>query len=128
MRLHWLIRMQTILEAADQLIFIIKEKQFKGSVEGSIPVLIKSVSSVPNILLNGDEQVLLKRRELSSFSLFTSQVNWLETAEEIDDLFLGDAEVKSNHVLPFSGIKLFSLLANPRCLQKTKIGYISRAK
>lgn len=49
--------MQTILDAADQLIFIIKEKQFKGSVEGSIPVLIKSVSSVPNILLNADEQV-----------------------------------------------------------------------
>lgn len=59
MMLHWLIWMQTILEAADQLIFIIKEKQLKGSVEGSIPVLIKPVSSVPNIVLNIDEQVLL---------------------------------------------------------------------
>lgn len=49
--------MQTILEAADQLIFIIKEKQFKGGVEGSVPVLIKSVSSILNILLNADEQV-----------------------------------------------------------------------
>lgn len=57
-----IIKEKTILEAADQLIFIIKEKQLKGSVEGSIPVLIKPV-------------------------------NWLETAEEIDDLFLGDAEV-----------------------------------
>lgn len=36
--------------------------------------------------------------KLYSFSLFTSQVNWLETAEEIDDLFLGDAEVSPNHV------------------------------
>lgn len=33
-------------------------------------------------------------------SLLTSQVNWLETAEELDDLFLGDAEVKPSHILP----------------------------
>ncbi|KAK4347433.1 hypothetical protein RND71_033772 [Anisodus tanguticus] len=71
-RLHWLTLMQAILEAADQLVFIIKEKQFKGSVEGSIPVLIKSV-------------------------------NWLETAEEIDDFFLGDAEVWRRPAIGYAG-------------------------
>ncbi|KAM3250926.1 putative ribose-5-phosphate isomerase 4, chloroplastic [Capsicum chacoense] len=67
-----IIKEKTILDAADQLIFIIKEKQFKGSVEGSIPVLIKSV-------------------------------NWLETAEEIDDLFLGDAEVWRRPAIGYAG-------------------------
>ncbi|KAL3376780.1 hypothetical protein AABB24_003283 [Solanum stoloniferum] len=67
-----IIKEKTILEAADQLIFIIKEKQFKGGVEGSIPVLIKSV-------------------------------NWLETAEEIDDLFLGDAEVWRRPAIGYAG-------------------------
>ncbi|XP_055803807.1 probable ribose-5-phosphate isomerase 4, chloroplastic [Solanum dulcamara] len=67
-----IIKEKTILEAADQLIFIIKEKQFKGSVEGSIPVLIKSV-------------------------------NWLEIAEEIDDLFLGDAEVWRRPAIGYAG-------------------------
>ncbi|XP_060194387.1 probable ribose-5-phosphate isomerase 4, chloroplastic [Lycium barbarum] len=67
-----IIKEKTILEAADQLIFIIKEKKFKGSVEGSIPVLIKSV-------------------------------NWLETAEEIDDLFLGDAEVWRRPAIGYAG-------------------------
>ncbi|KAH0696796.1 hypothetical protein KY290_014213 [Solanum tuberosum] len=67
-----IIKEKTILEAADQLIFIIKEKQFKGGVEGSIPVLIKSV-------------------------------NWLEIAEEIDDLFLGDAEVWRRPAIGYAG-------------------------
>ncbi|CAN4081926.1 unnamed protein product [Withania somnifera] len=67
-----IIKDKTILEAADQLIFIVKEKQLKGSVEGSIPVLIKSV-------------------------------NWLETAEEIDDLFLGDAEVWRRPAIGYAG-------------------------
>ncbi|KAJ8545251.1 hypothetical protein K7X08_017834 [Anisodus acutangulus] len=67
-----IIKEKAILEAADQLVFIIKEKQFKGSVEGSIPVLIKSV-------------------------------NWLETAEEIDDLFLGDAEVWRRPAIGYAG-------------------------
>lgn len=67
-----IIKEKTILEAAGQLIFIVKEKQLKGSVEGSIPVLIKSV-------------------------------NWLETAEEIDDLFLGDAEVWRRPAIGYAG-------------------------
>ncbi|KAH0717625.1 hypothetical protein KY285_013656 [Solanum tuberosum] len=67
-----IIKEKTILEAADQLIFIIKEKQFKGGVEGSIPVLIKCV-------------------------------NWLEIAEEIDDLFLGDAEVWRRPAIGYAG-------------------------
>ncbi|XP_009602762.1 probable ribose-5-phosphate isomerase 4, chloroplastic [Nicotiana tomentosiformis] len=67
-----IIQEKIILEAADKLILIIKEKQFKGSVDGSIPVLIKSV-------------------------------NWLETAEEIDDLFLGDAEVWRRPAIGYAG-------------------------
>ncbi|KAK6150182.1 hypothetical protein DH2020_017707 [Rehmannia glutinosa] len=54
--------LQTILRAAGKLVLIGTAKQYQGAVDGSIPVLIKSI-------------------------------NWLETAEEIDDLFLGDAEV-----------------------------------
>ncbi|KAK4271009.1 hypothetical protein QN277_019767 [Acacia crassicarpa] len=53
---------KSILNAASKLVFIIEENQYKGGLEGSIPVLVQSL-------------------------------NWLETAEEIDDMFLGDAEV-----------------------------------
>ncbi|KAL7241790.1 hypothetical protein ACSBR1_014385 [Camellia fascicularis] len=51
-----------ILKAAEKLVFIVTEKQYKSGLEGSIPVLIKSF-------------------------------NWMQTAEEIEDLFLGDVEV-----------------------------------
>ncbi|XP_004486512.2 probable ribose-5-phosphate isomerase 4, chloroplastic [Cicer arietinum] len=57
-----IIQEKSILNAADKLVFIIEENQYKGGLEGSIPVLIQSL-------------------------------NWLATAEEIDDMFLGDAEV-----------------------------------
>ncbi|XP_020553841.1 probable ribose-5-phosphate isomerase 4, chloroplastic isoform X1 [Sesamum indicum] len=57
-----IIQEKTILRAAGKLILIATAKQYQGVIDGSIPVLIKSI-------------------------------NWLETAEEIDDLFLGDAEV-----------------------------------
>ncbi|KAJ9691358.1 hypothetical protein PVL29_013515 [Vitis rotundifolia] len=57
-----IIQEKSILKAADKLVFIIQEKQYKCDLEGSIPVLVQSL-------------------------------NWMETAEEIDDLFLGDAEV-----------------------------------
>ncbi|XP_054801021.1 probable ribose-5-phosphate isomerase 4, chloroplastic isoform X1 [Prosopis cineraria] len=53
---------KSILNAANKLVFIIEENQYKGGLEGSIPVLVQSL-------------------------------NWLETAEAIDDMFLGDAEV-----------------------------------
>ncbi|KAL1358966.1 hypothetical protein HN51_004189 [Arachis hypogaea] len=53
---------KSILYAANKLVFIIEENQYKGGLEGSIPVLIQSPT-------------------------------WLATAEEIDDIFLGDAEV-----------------------------------
>ncbi|XP_021912345.1 probable ribose-5-phosphate isomerase 4, chloroplastic, partial [Carica papaya] len=53
---------KSILNAANQLVFMIMENQYKGGLDGSIPILIQSL-------------------------------NWMETAEEIDDLFLGDAEV-----------------------------------
>lgn len=51
-----------ILDVAENLVLMITEKQYKSAVEGSIPVLVKSIS-------------------------------WMDTAEEIDDLFIGDAEV-----------------------------------
>ncbi|CAK8531490.1 unnamed protein product [Lathyrus sativus] len=57
-----IIQEKSILNAADKLAFIIEESQYKGGLEGSIPVLIQSL-------------------------------NWLAIAEEIDDMFLGDAEV-----------------------------------
>ncbi|KAE7996010.1 hypothetical protein FH972_000759 [Carpinus fangiana] len=53
---------KSILNAANTLAFMVKESQYKGGLDGSIPVLVQSL-------------------------------NWMETAEEIDDLFLGDAEV-----------------------------------
>lgn len=57
-----IIQEKSILNNANKLVFIIEENQYKGGLEGSIPVLIQSL-------------------------------NWLATAEEIDDMFLGDAEV-----------------------------------
>lgn len=51
-----------IVKSAAKLAFIIDHDKYVKSVEGSIPVLVKSG-------------------------------NWMDTAEEIDDLFLGDAEV-----------------------------------
>ncbi|KAG7012583.1 putative ribose-5-phosphate isomerase 4, chloroplastic [Cucurbita argyrosperma subsp. argyrosperma] len=53
---------QSILNASNQLAFMVKDSQYMGGPEGSIPVLVNSL-------------------------------NWMQTAEEIDDLFLGDAEV-----------------------------------
>ncbi|XP_010494477.1 PREDICTED: probable ribose-5-phosphate isomerase 4, chloroplastic isoform X2 [Camelina sativa] len=53
---------ESIVKAADEAVFMIKEEQYKASLEGSIPVLVQSL-------------------------------NWLAIAEEIDDLYLGDAEV-----------------------------------
>lgn len=50
------------MKAAKQMVFIIDEKQFVGTLDGAVPVLIQ-------------------------------QENWLDVAEEIDDMFLGDAEV-----------------------------------
>ncbi|KAL1320687.1 hypothetical protein AAHE18_14G073700 [Arachis hypogaea] len=57
-----IVQEKSILYAANKLVFIIEENQYKGGLEGSIPVLIHSPT-------------------------------WLATAEEIDDIFLGDAEV-----------------------------------
>ncbi|KAL6198559.1 hypothetical protein ACLB2K_028348 [Fragaria x ananassa] len=57
-----IIQEKTILNAANKLVFIVRENQYKSGMDGSIPVLV-------------------------------NPVNWMETAEEIDDLFLGDAEL-----------------------------------
>ncbi|KAK1426648.1 hypothetical protein QVD17_15325 [Tagetes erecta] len=57
-----IIEEKKILDMTENLVIMVTEKQYKTAVEGSIPVLVKSVS-------------------------------WLDTAEEIDDLFVGDAEV-----------------------------------
>ncbi|KAF4369005.1 hypothetical protein F8388_013334 [Cannabis sativa] len=51
----------SILNAAENLVFMISKNQYKVGLEGSIPVLVDFL-------------------------------NWLEPTEEIDDLFLGDAE------------------------------------
>ncbi|CAA7041979.1 unnamed protein product [Microthlaspi erraticum] len=58
----YILRQKSIVKAADEAIFMIKEEQYKTKLEGSIPVLVQSL-------------------------------NWLAIAEEIDDLYLGDAEV-----------------------------------
>ncbi|CAH2046481.1 unnamed protein product [Thlaspi arvense] len=52
----------SIVKAADDAVFMIKEEHYKAELEGSVPVLVQSL-------------------------------NWLAIAEEIDDLYLGDAEV-----------------------------------
>ncbi|GKC42384.1 probable ribose-5-phosphate isomerase 4, chloroplastic [Tanacetum coccineum] len=52
-----------ILDVTKNLVLMVEEKHYKSVVEGSIPVLVKSVS-------------------------------WMDTTEEIDDLFVGDAEVR----------------------------------
>ncbi|KAG8657409.1 hypothetical protein MANES_03G067266v8 [Manihot esculenta] len=57
-----IIQEKSILNAADKHVFMVTEKQYKGTLDGSIPVVVQSL-------------------------------NWMETAEEIDDMFLGDAEV-----------------------------------
>ncbi|GLU17479.1 hypothetical protein SLE2022_338450 [Rubroshorea leprosula] len=57
-----IIQEKSILNAADQLVFMVSENQYKGVLDGSIPVLIQSL-------------------------------NWMKTAEEIEDFYLGDAEV-----------------------------------
>ncbi|XP_019095734.1 PREDICTED: probable ribose-5-phosphate isomerase 4, chloroplastic isoform X2 [Camelina sativa] len=58
----YILKQKSIVKAADEAVFLIKEEQYKASLEGSIPVLVQSL-------------------------------NWLAIAEEIDDLYLGDAEV-----------------------------------
>nr|XP_027086003.1 probable ribose-5-phosphate isomerase 4, chloroplastic isoform X5 [Coffea arabica] len=63
---------KTILGAAEKLVFIVTEKQYRSDLDGSIPVLIQSF-------------------------------NWMETAEEIDDLFLGDAEVWRRPSVGYAG-------------------------
>ncbi|XP_019051966.1 PREDICTED: probable ribose-5-phosphate isomerase 4, chloroplastic [Nelumbo nucifera] len=56
-----IIQEKSIIKDAGELVFIVTEKQYKGVLDGSIPVIVHAY-------------------------------NWMETAEEIDDLFLGDAE------------------------------------
>ncbi|XP_030972067.1 probable ribose-5-phosphate isomerase 4, chloroplastic isoform X2 [Quercus lobata] len=53
---------KSVLNAANKLTFMITESQYKGGLDGAVPVLVQSL-------------------------------NWMEIAEKIDDLFLGDAEV-----------------------------------
>ncbi|XP_052182971.1 probable ribose-5-phosphate isomerase 4, chloroplastic isoform X2 [Diospyros lotus] len=67
-----IIQEKTVLKAAKKLVFMVTEKQYKGGLDGSIPVLVNSY-------------------------------NWLETAEEIDDLFLGDAEVWRRPAIGYAG-------------------------
>ncbi|XP_027183595.1 probable ribose-5-phosphate isomerase 4, chloroplastic isoform X2 [Coffea eugenioides] len=67
-----IIQEKTILGAAEKLVFIVTEKQYRSDLDGSIPVLIQSF-------------------------------NWMETAEEIDDLFLGDAEVWRRPSVGYAG-------------------------
>ncbi|TXG48228.1 hypothetical protein EZV62_027522 [Acer yangbiense] len=54
--------LQSILKAANELVFMISKNQYQSVLDGSIPVLVQSL-------------------------------NWMEAAEQIDDLFIGDAEV-----------------------------------
>ncbi|XP_010441879.1 PREDICTED: probable ribose-5-phosphate isomerase 4, chloroplastic isoform X1 [Camelina sativa] len=65
----YILKQKSIVKAADEAVFMIKEEQYKTSLEGSIPVLVQSVSKY--LIMN-----FVKSH-----------------AEEIDDLYLGDAEV-----------------------------------
>ncbi|GJW95566.1 hypothetical protein Tco_0175238 [Tanacetum coccineum] len=56
-----LFELKRIFDVTKNLVLMVEEKHYKSVVEGSIPVLVKSVS-------------------------------WMDTTEEIDDLFVGDAE------------------------------------
>ncbi|CAN7027220.1 hypothetical protein IGI04_025227 [Brassica rapa subsp. trilocularis] len=58
----YILRQKSIVKAADEAVFMVKEELYKSGLEGSIPVLVQSL-------------------------------NWLAIAEEIDDLYLGEAEV-----------------------------------
>ncbi|KAK4779015.1 hypothetical protein SAY86_006543 [Trapa natans] len=57
-----IIEEKNILIAAEKLVFMITERKYRETSEGSVPVLVQPL-------------------------------NWMDTAEEIDDMFLGDAEV-----------------------------------
>ena len=81
-----------MVKSADKLAFITGNDKYLTGVEGSIPVLVKSVR---------EELCCFRYRHYYAMNyeyeernrLF--QGNWIDTAEEIDDLFLGDAEVTS---------------------------------
>ncbi|CAB4307046.1 unnamed protein product [Prunus armeniaca] len=69
-----IIQEKSILNAANKLVFMITENQYKSGPDGSIPVLVNSL-------------------------------NWMQAAEEIDDLFLGDAEVWRRPSIGIAGPK-----------------------
>ena len=81
-----------MVKSADKLAFITGNDKYLTGVEGSFPVLVKSVR---------EEFCCFRYRHYYAMNyeyeernrLF--QGNWIDTAEEIDDLFLGDAEVTS---------------------------------
>jgi len=78
---------QAMAKSAEKLAFIFVNDNYVTGVEGSIPVLVKSVS----ISSLGSEHFGLSNDYEERNRSF--QGNWIDTAEEIDDLFLGDAEV-----------------------------------
>jgi len=78
---------KAMAKSAEKLAFIFVNDNYVTGVEGSIPVLVKSVS----ISSLGSEHFGLSNDYEERNRSF--QGNWIDTAEEIDDLFLGDAEV-----------------------------------
>lgn len=111
-----------MMKAAKQMVFIIDQTKFVEKLEGAIPVLIQQVlpdlltwepdtSRLPVVavvhecpqdnswLSSAVGKVVLitmrsnNLRSLKSSIILTVQENWIDVAEEIDDLFLGDAEV-----------------------------------
>lgn len=58
--------MQSIVKAADEAIFMIKEEQYKTNLEGSIPVLVQSVSKIST----EDDMIHSKNSEWFSLKLW----------------------------------------------------------
>lgn len=83
----YILRQKSIVKAADEAVFMVKDEQYKSGLEGSIPVLVRSVGK---LLIKETFFFLKSRNYCLNFCL---QLNWLAIAEEIDDLYLGDAEV-----------------------------------
>ncbi|TVU44730.1 hypothetical protein EJB05_04182 [Eragrostis curvula] len=78
---------KAMLKSAGKLAFIVGTDKYVTGIEGSIPVLVKTVRKSSGT----SEQFVLSNVHKERNRSF--QGNWIDTAEEIDDLFLGDAEV-----------------------------------
>ncbi|KAJ4702804.1 Ribose-5-phosphate isomerase A [Melia azedarach] len=75
-----IIQEKSVLNTAGKLVFMISENQYKGVVDGSIPVLIQTIENY----------------------IYFRLIGW-KLQEEIDDMFLGDAEVWRRPSIGYAG-------------------------